>query len=103
MGKKPLPEWVDRMNCLCSIFHVSGHFFGLFSSLFFAMSALIIQFSILLRLILAKFVLNDKIKWIKVNSDQNGYYRVMYNQENWDGLIAQLRSNHTVLSKKVVT
>lgn len=54
-----------------------------------------------LHIFAVKFTLNDNIKWIKMNNDQNGYYRVMYNQENWDGLIAQLRADHSVFTKKV--
>jgi hypothetical protein len=41
------------------------------------------------------------IKWIKVNSGQHGYYRVLYDDQNWEALLDQLKQNHAVFSAKV--
>ena len=38
------------------------------------------------------------MKWIKLNAGQKGYYRVLYDNNNWDQLIIQLRTNHTVFT-----
>lgn len=40
------------------------------------------------------------MKWIKLNADQKGYYRVLYDKENWDELIIQLQANHSVFTPK---
>uniref|UniRef100_A0A8C3JWQ8 Aminopeptidase n=1 Tax=Calidris pygmaea TaxID=425635 RepID=A0A8C3JWQ8_9CHAR len=42
---------------------------------------------------------NDTFKvggnnWLLLNLNVSGYFRVNYNQENWDNLLAQLSSNH---------
>ncbi|NXF00949.1 AMPN Aminopeptidase, partial [Smithornis capensis] len=34
--------------------------------------------------------------WLLLNLDVSGYFRVNYNQENWDQLLNQLNSNHEV-------
>ena len=34
--------------------------------------------------------------WFIVNVQQYGYYRVNYDQNNWDALISQLNNDHTV-------
>lgn len=34
--------------------------------------------------------------WLKVNSDEVGFYRVNYDVENWKALIKQLKEDHTV-------
>ncbi|KAK3107389.1 hypothetical protein FSP39_013558 [Pinctada imbricata] len=44
--------------------------------------------------ITASIGLND---WILGNIQQNGYYRVNYETENWDKLITQLKTDHTVI------
>ena len=40
----------------------------------------------------------DNIKWIKANLNGTGYYRVMYPEDIWKGLTAQLKDDHTALS-----
>lgn len=37
--------------------------------------------------------------WLKLNSDQIGFYRVNYDEDNWKALADQLKKNHTVLSE----
>ena len=37
------------------------------------------------------------IKWIKANLNGTGYYRVMYPDDIWKGLITQLQQDHSVL------
>lgn len=34
--------------------------------------------------------------WIKMNAGQSGYYRVNYDEGNWNNLKKQLNSDHTV-------
>ncbi|XP_063203100.1 aminopeptidase N [Chroicocephalus ridibundus] len=36
-------------------------------------------------------------RWLLLNLNVSGYFRVNYNQENWDQLLAQLSSNHQVI------
>jgi hypothetical protein len=36
------------------------------------------------------------VKWIKVNANMTGVYRVHYDDDNWRALINQLWTNHTV-------
>lgn len=40
------------------------------------------------------------MKWIKLNAEQKGYYRVLYDNDNWDALIVQLRTDHNVFTPK---
>ncbi|NXL66150.1 AMPN Aminopeptidase, partial [Chordeiles acutipennis] len=45
---------------------------------------------------------NDQFKvssssWLLLNLDVSGYFRVNYNQENWDQLLSQLTNNHQVI------
>lgn len=35
-------------------------------------------------------------RWLLLNLNVSGYFRVNYNQENWEQLLAQLSSNHQV-------
>jgi glutamyl aminopeptidase len=42
--------------------------------------------------------LDQNYKWIKFNANTTGVYRVHYDNENWQALIAQLQRNHTVFS-----
>lgn len=39
------------------------------------------------------FNVPENVKWIKVNAIQNGYYRVVYNDDNWASLIEELAAN----------
>lgn len=47
------------------------------------------------------FQVPDSVKWIKINSGQNGYYRVLYDDSNWNNIIDDLRKNHKSFSTKV--
>ncbi|NXH89816.1 AMPN Aminopeptidase, partial [Edolisoma coerulescens] len=38
----------------------------------------------------------DSPGWLLLNLNVTGYFRVNYNQENWDQLLSQLGTNHTV-------
>ncbi|NXX31203.1 AMPN Aminopeptidase, partial [Nicator chloris] len=38
----------------------------------------------------------DGSSWLLLNLNVTGYFRVNYNQENWDRLLTQLGTNHTV-------
>lgn len=40
-----------------------------------------------------------KNKWIKGNFKQVGYYRVHYDDDNWQALVQQLENDHTVSIK----
>lgn len=48
----------------------------------------------------AKIHLKENVKWIKLNAEQKGYYRVLYDNDNWDALIVQLRADHSVFTPK---
>ena len=39
-----------------------------------------------------------KTEWVVFNVQQTGYYRVNYDQANWDALIQQLNSNHDIIN-----
>lgn len=41
------------------------------------------------------------IKWIKMNAGQTGYYRVLYDEPNWAGIIEQLKRDHGVFTSLV--
>ncbi|XP_059621559.1 leucyl-cystinyl aminopeptidase [Phlebotomus argentipes] len=38
--------------------------------------------------------LDPSVTWIKLNTGQNGYYRVLYADQNWNNLIDELKKNH---------
>jgi hypothetical protein len=44
--------------------------------------------------------LKENVKWIKLNAEQKGYYRVLYDNDNWNALILQLRTDHSVFTPK---
>jgi aminopeptidase N len=48
----------------------------------------------------ATFQLDEpsNVKWIKVNANMTGVYRVHYDDDNWRALIDQLWTDHTVSS-----
>lgn len=35
----------------------------------------------------------ENVKWIKVNARQSGYYRVLYNDDNWASIIEDLTND----------
>ena len=39
-----------------------------------------------------------KDQWVVFNIQQTGYYRVNYDQENWNALIQQLNTNHRTIN-----
>ena len=43
-----------------------------------------------------KFEWAAKDGWLKMNTHQMGFYRVNYDNENWDALSAQLQADHMV-------
>lgn len=47
------------------------------------------------------FTIPIGVKWIKVNSGQNGYYRVLYDEDNWGYIVEELKSNHETFSPMV--
>lgn len=47
------------------------------------------------------FQLSAEIKWIKVNAGQMGYYRVLYNEDNWQNIIDELKRDHGTFSALV--
>lgn len=46
----------------------------------------------------AKINLKENVKWIKLNAEQKGYYRVLYDIDNWNAIINQLRLDHTAFT-----
>ena len=40
----------------------------------------------------------DEADWYKLNYDAGGYYIVNYDIKNWNGLIKQLKEDHSVFS-----
>lgn len=46
----------------------------------------------------ARINLKENVKWIKLNADQKGYYRVLYDIDNWNAIIDQLRFDHTAFT-----
>lgn len=49
------------------------------------------------------FTIPIGVKWIKVNSGQNGYYRVLYDEDNWGYIVEELKANHETFSPAVKT
>lgn len=49
------------------------------------------------------FTIPIGVKWIKVNSGQNGYYRVLYDEDNWGYIVEELKANHETFSPMVRT
>ncbi|XP_049864292.1 endoplasmic reticulum aminopeptidase 1-like isoform X3 [Schistocerca gregaria] len=45
-----------------------------------------------------KFEVPSDVEWIKVNVNQSGFYRVMYEESMWMSIITTLHENHTVFS-----
>ncbi|EDS40362.1 alanyl aminopeptidase [Culex quinquefasciatus] len=45
-----------------------------------------------------KVTLNHSPKWIKLNHEQTGYFRVLYDEDNWGKLVEQMLINHHVFS-----
>lgn len=41
------------------------------------------------------------VQWVKVNAGQNGYYRVLYDEANWEDLVRELKTNHERFSATV--
>ncbi|XP_055850973.1 endoplasmic reticulum aminopeptidase 2 [Episyrphus balteatus] len=44
------------------------------------------------------FQVTDDVKWIKLNAGQSGFYRVLYNSENWQNVIDELIKDHNQFS-----
>ena len=44
------------------------------------------------------FEIPNGVKWIKINAGQNGYYRVLYDEENWGEIVSQMKVNHEIFS-----
>ncbi|XP_059274265.1 leucyl-cystinyl aminopeptidase isoform X1 [Mustela nigripes] len=44
--------------------------------------------------------LTEEVQWVKVNTNMNGYYVVHYEDDDWEALIKQLKTNPYVLSDK---
>lgn len=44
--------------------------------------------------------LENDVKWVKFNAEQMGYYRVQYEDENWNRIIEQLKNNPEKFSPK---
>lgn len=42
------------------------------------------------------FTLQTNVSWIKLNKNQDGYYRVLYDDENWNYLIKEMKNNHKI-------
>jgi hypothetical protein len=40
--------------------------------------------------------MKEQAAWVKMNVDFKGFYRVHYDDANWDALIEQLKTDHTV-------
>lgn len=47
------------------------------------------------------FTIPIGVKWIKVNSGQTGYYRVLYDEDNWGYIVEELKVNHETFSPMV--
>lgn len=55
----------------------------------------------LLMEIAVTFTIPIGVKWIKVNAGQNGYYRVLYDEDNWGYIVEELKMNHETFSAAV--
>lgn len=44
------------------------------------------------------FNIAEHTNWVKGNAGMFGYYRVNYDEQNWNKLVSQLHTNHTVFS-----
>ncbi|XP_058449769.1 endoplasmic reticulum aminopeptidase 2 isoform X1 [Malaya genurostris] len=42
--------------------------------------------------------INHSPKWVKLNHEQTGYYRVLYDDDNWVKLVEQLHINHHIFN-----
>lgn len=40
------------------------------------------------------FTLEENVTWIKINENQDGYYRVLYENDNWNHLIDEIKRDH---------
>lgn len=49
-------------------------------------------------LFVVAFDIDPDVKWIKVNVNQSGFYRVMYDETMWADIIDELKTNHTSFS-----
>lgn len=58
-------------------------------------------YSIYVSMISVTFTIPIGVKWIKVNSGQNGYYRVLYDEDNWGYIVEELKMNHETFSPAV--
>lgn len=47
------------------------------------------------------FNVPENVKWIKVNAHQTGYYRVLYNDDNWANIIEDLLNNPDKFASEV--
>ncbi|XP_066255197.1 endoplasmic reticulum aminopeptidase 2-like isoform X2 [Euwallacea similis] len=45
-----------------------------------------------------RFEVDSNLKWIKANTNQSGFYRVMYDEAMWQSLIEILKKNHMLFS-----
>ncbi|PSN33537.1 hypothetical protein C0J52_22449 [Blattella germanica] len=55
-------------------------------------------FTTFAQFVAVKFEIPPETTWIKMNVNQSGFYRVMYNEEMWESIIAALQHNHTIFS-----
>ena len=72
------------MYLCCQKYH-SNYGFLLLQSIYFAISALEIEFP-------------ADMTWFKANVNGTGFYRVNYPRENWDALIQKLIEDHNTFS-----
>lgn len=49
-------------------------------------------------LIIVRFEVDPKVRWLKANVNQSGFYRVNYDDGLWNEIIGQLQLNHEVFS-----
>lgn len=47
------------------------------------------------------FNVAENVKWIKINAHQSGYYRVLYNENNWANIIEDLSNDPNKFSSQV--
>lgn len=44
------------------------------------------------------FTISSEVHWLKLNSDQSGYYRVLYPIEYWTVFVNLLKTDHKALT-----
>lgn len=99
---KPVPKWIFPVNYVTDVENVSDVIWfhntdgKVFLELFIPKER-----SLNLVFISVTFQIPAEIRWIKINAGQMGYYRVLYNEDNWDSIAEELKRDHGIFTAMV--